>query len=271
MLIKLMKYDLMRKKNILLTSTAMFVLIELLLVFSLYKGNTWLIVFWIGSTILFAGTLIFVLYDNIKLLSDDLNTKSGYMLFLTPNHGYNIIGSKMIVGFIEAIIATVFLIIAFYINYTYANSLANGEFALFIKEIIEGFASEIRSVGITNFHLVSMIFGGVLEWFSFIATVYLAIILRKTLFSATKFKGFLSFIVFIALNIVISTVEQIAATGVMALLGYGDLITNPGVVEPSRIIGFVNLMIGLSNGINTAIIIGFFVACGYLLTKKIDL
>lgn len=271
MLIKLMKYDLIRKKNILLTSIAVFVLIEFLLLFSLYKGGGWIIVFVLGSIFLFAGAFLFVMYDNIKLLSDDLNTKSGYMLFLTPNHGYNIIGSKMIVGFIEVILATILIVIAFSINYTYANSLANGEFALMIKELIQGMSSEVRSVGINWFHYVSMAIAFVLKWFSFIVTVYLAIILRKTLFSAVKFKGFLSFVVFIALNIVASTAMQGVVAFAMAVGGYGDIIANAEVMEPERIVGFVNLMIGVSNGLNVVLIIGFFIASGFLLTKKVDL
>jgi len=111
----------------------------------------------------------------------------------------------------------------------------------------------------------------ILEWFAFIVTVYLAIILRKTLFSGVKFKGFLSFAVFVALNIAVSTVTQAVSVGVMTISNYGDLLTNPEVIEPERIVGFVNLMIGISNGLNLVVIVGFFIASGYLLTKKVDL
>lgn len=271
MLIKLMKYDLMRKKNTLLMSIAVFVLMELFLVFNLSRGEEGLVAFALGTTLLFAGTLIFVLYDNIKILSDDLNTKSGYMLFLTPNHGYNIVGSKMIVGFIEVIFATILLTIAFSINYTYANSIANGEFAVMVQELIKGFSLEIKEAGMTNFHVVLIMLGLVLEWFAFIVTVYLAIILRKTIFSAVKFKGFLSFVVFVALNIAINTVTQAILGGLMAVMGFGDIVTNSDAVDPEKVVGFVNVMIGVSNGLNLAIIIGFFIASGYLLTKKVDL
>ena len=258
MLSKLMKYEIVRKKNILLSSLAIFVLTELLLLFCLFKGGNWLVLFAVVAVFLFEGVYLFVLYDNIKLLSDDLNSRSGYMLFLTPNHGYNIVGSKMIVGFIELIISTILIILVIWFNYTYANYLFQNEVATLIYNGFDSIKDSLSSMGFGFWYYVSIILGFVLQWFFFITTVYLALILRKTLFSTVRFKGFLSLAMFVVLNIITNVIIQVVSFLAMILTGYGDLFTGAQEIPPERVLPFVNLMVTLSNGLNLIFIVLFF-------------
>lgn len=273
MIAKLMKYELIRKKTTFSMFLAVMLLMELAVVYLFYRetdtSTIWAIVLFF---FLLAFAAIFLVYDNIKLLSDDLNKKSGYMLFLTPNNGFRITASKMIIGLIEVLIVVVFLVGFFYVNFNVADSIfritVNPGFLEMKRESLI-FSQQYFGVGFW----VYMILSYAADWFTFIITVYLAIILRKTLFSNVRYKGLMSFLVFIAINIAIGVVSQIIFSGFFFASDIGGVIISgqDHIEDIGQFISFIKNAIHVGNVLNLLVAVGGFWLCGWLLTKKVDL
>lgn len=277
MLGKLIKYELIRKKNILMISASITFLVELFLLFMLYKGGGWIGGFITVSFLMIFGMAIFILIDNVNLLSSDLNKKSGYMLFLTPNHGYNIIGAKMIVGLIEALFGFTLVGIFCYINYKYASYIYYEDMPDMVKSVFESIVGMSNEYGVRWYHFALVIASQLVKWLTFITTVYLALILRKTLVANAKFKGIISFLIFVVLNIVMGTISQGIIAGYTRIVGMPENaleFASGGQVVAERvtdIIGYTTGLFVIITVISILFIGLFYWYSSYLLTKKIDL
>ena len=94
--------------------------------------NLFLLTRGVGGSMLFLVLSPIVLYvfylaDIIKMYSDDLNKKTGYMLFMTPNSGYKIISSKLLAAILEGFALVLIYFIFILINGTYIIISAGNE------------------------------------------------------------------------------------------------------------------------------------------------
>ena len=94
-MLNLIKYELIKKYK----------LFSIAILFSLGL-NVYLITTGAGGSIAFIAffpviAAILYIVDVIRMYSDDLNKRSGYMLFMTPNSGYKIVISKLVTSVIE--------------------------------------------------------------------------------------------------------------------------------------------------------------------------
>lgn len=273
MLMKLMKYELIRRKNSLAVFFGTLLTLEVVSLIAINRGGKWIVLFIGLMFFVIIGASLFVVYDNIKLLSDDLNNTSGYMLFMTPNHGYNITAAKMIIGFIEVTVTFLLVALLYYINFKYLDSLYNITTNTEVQMIFSGMTEVIKVAEISLIHIVYLILTYVLGWFVFITTVYISIILRKTLFSNSKFNGLFSFLIFVALNVLTGLAGQLISVGYIAISRYkGFMFSNIlPASDPVFFREFMMAIFNISNIINLVIVVGFFWGCGYLLTKRVDL
>nr|WP_300092736.1 hypothetical protein [Sedimentibacter sp.] len=192
-MLKLLKYEFIRKYK-LITMTLVSALV--LNLYLLTKG-----IAVSSSFLLFFPLILAVLYvsDVIRMYSDDLNKKSGYMLFMTPNSGYKIIMSKLAAAVIEGI-GMLFIYFVFI--------LVNGAFIIYqtrsfvdINEVMNDINTLLSgNIGINLGHVFVFLFAVLVFVIGFIVTVYTAMTIRKSIFSEIKFGGFLSFIIFLGLN-----------------------------------------------------------------------
>ncbi|MCT4597435.1 MAG: hypothetical protein N4A50_06100 [Vallitalea sp.] len=198
---KLMKYESLRKIKLLLISLVIIGLFEIGILFTIYKGGyslglTAFLIWFLG-----VGGLIFALVDSITMYSHDLHRKPGYMLFLTPNNSYKIIGSKLLISLIEVAVGAVIYVSLNMLNYSIIYRLYFNDPDSPARKIldfitnIEHFPSPSEALMI----LLSLI----VTWFTLILTIYLSITISKTLLSNVKFGGLFSFIFFIILYVII--------------------------------------------------------------------
>ena len=214
----------------------------------------------IGLFPLIAMTLFVV--DVISMYSRDLNNKSGYMLFMTPNSGYKIIISKLITAIAEGLLILLLYFIIILINSIYMGSLFNlnySEAFNFINKFLSG-NFQVNLGHVFVFLLTALVF-----IINFILSVYTAITIRKSIFSEIKFGGFLSFIIFIGINWLNSYV-----TGeLMSMLNplYESINQTQGMIPISQLL-YVLLPLIIILIVQCAIMT---FASGYLLEKKINL
>lgn len=255
-MLKLIKYEFMRKDKVIMV----FIISLIINLFMVLKLQTEGSAMFIGLFPLISMTLYIV--DIISMYSRDLNNKSGYMLFMTPNSGYKIIVSKLITAILEGLFILLFYFIIILINGIYMGSFYNinyNEVISFINMILSGYFR--FNLG----HVFVFLITALVFILNFILSAYTAITIRKSIFSEIKFAGFLSFIIFIAIN----WFTSFTAKKLIPMLNpYFESLTQvQGNLTATQLVYvFLPLMIVLI--IQCAIMT---VASGYLLEKKINL
>lgn len=105
-MIKLMKYEFLRRKSLLLGALLSIIVLEGIIVFTIFRedgfgGLT------IALTFLLTIGALLPLLNTVTKLYSDLKQKQGYMLFLTPQSANRIILAKTLYGAIETFISVV--------------------------------------------------------------------------------------------------------------------------------------------------------------------
>lgn len=204
---KLMKYELRKQafsKGIIL---ALLALTEVLFLYSALfdKEKT------LGISVVLLGmityaSILFVAFESILTYSNDLKTKRSYMLFLTPRSSYQIVGAKVFTSGIQVLITGfVFLLIGI------------GDAAIIIAkydvlaQVKDGIVQMIEQITKSNFELKSLIFVFLLvllSWISIITIAFFSITLSTTFLANKKFKGLVSFAIFIGINALYSFITN---------------------------------------------------------------
>lgn len=258
-MINLIKYDFLRKYK----------LISIILVSSLLLNLFLIFRYDIQGSVSFLGIYPFVMIilyviDIIKMYSDDLNKKSGYMLFMTPNSGYKIIVSKVITAILEGLFIALLYFIFIFLNAVYM--LIRQNITLVMSEIIESINQALSmSLGFNLGHVFVFLAVALLLAISFILTVYTSITIRKSIFSEIKFGGFFSFIIFLAINYLASSIGN----NILPLVSLPDNI----IVSNGNFISATSMLIGALPliALTSAEIIILALGSGYLLEKTINL
>ena len=100
-MMKLLKYELMRRKPLLLGAALMMLFVEGLALYGIYRGGNWNTLALVMTVLLAVGGLLLPFLDTVTKLYADYKQKQGYMLFLTPQSGTRILWAKAIFGAIE--------------------------------------------------------------------------------------------------------------------------------------------------------------------------
>ncbi len=141
---------------------------------------------------------------SIHVLSKDVNTKQSYMLFMTPNNSYKILGAKVIENCCSVIFSGLcFIALAtldlFLLTLRYDDLKGALDLMGFVMtDSFEGF--DYASFAMTDFAIV-------MSWVYLICLGYLAVVICATLLKGNRWNGFLSFIAFVVIAIIVSNIH----------------------------------------------------------------
>lgn len=197
--------------------------------------------------------ILFVFIIAIQSYSKELGSKYSYMTFMTPNTTYSIIGSKLLSTGLIALITTVIGVLLVVLDYNiFINQFPD------VKNIKEVFEQMLTVQG----YDLGDIFASVLVYFivlwlgifTWICVAYFAITLSATAFANKKFRGVISFVIFVVIAIIISRL-----TNSFPKLDLGS--------------GMVNKLLAplYSYILDIVVIICSFIASAILLEKKVSL
>ncbi|SKC65498.1 hypothetical protein [Maledivibacter halophilus] len=209
----------------------------------------------IFAVILSIGLFILYAVDVVQMYSQDINRKTGYMVFMTPNSGYTIIGSKVITALLEGFAMLIFFILVITLNSTIVHGIG------------EVFNMNFHNIDIPFNEVIINIFifltAVLLMFIEFLLTIYSAITIRKSILSNVKFKGLISFGIFLLLNYITGKIHTIPYN-VLDYSNYEPITKVPQVSDMLNI--FAPAMV-------TAIVLCGLLTLlsGYLLEKKINL
>ncbi len=254
----LIKFEFARKKTVFAVAALLTIIGQIFVLFKFFQldevarnisGEEIFGVF-LGATMVGFGILYLI--DIIFLFRNDLFKQEGYMLFMTPNNGYKILGSKLIFGLLEGL-----AIVIFYLGLLFLN-----------LKVMLGVPIDFEMIGINSVMIMTGIKGlilGVFTILEFALTVYLSFALFKSLFNNTRFKGLITFGIFVVINIVKTKFVEVIAN----LLGGG--ITTIDMMSGDMMLDAINTAMnyGLVATIISAIVL--FIGTGYLLEHRINL
>ncbi|SDH99200.1 hypothetical protein SAMN05421493_106115 [Pseudobutyrivibrio sp. 49] len=221
----LIKYEFRKSwkmKGLVLCFTAFF---ELLFLLGIWRLNEDLLAASCTGLVLttICGLFLIGVYG-IHILSKDINTKQSYMLFMTPNSSYKILGAKVIENCGSVLVSGVFFI---------ALSILDMMLLVVRYDDVQGLI-DLMSVAITgdvgNFNYQGFgmaCFDGVMGWVYLICLGYLAVVICATLLKGNRFNGLLSFVAFLVISLVVNHIHD-AIYGDLYIYSMTRLISNVG-------------------------------------------
>lgn len=254
-MLKLTKYEFRKNRTFFIIFGIGLVLLQIYFMISTHSGDEEHTI--MSSMLLFMYLMICyfsVFMFAISSYSKELNSKSSYLIFMTPNSALKIILSKMLAILIVGLVLLVLVCTLGYFDISmifdaYPNV---GNIAEFLDEILP-------ILGINTNELVISIFAAILQFiisfFSIVTLAYLAITLSATLLQNNKLKGLVSFVIFIVLSYLISFFSDMLPR----------LYSNP---ENILYVFISALPITIFNAI---IMIACIMGCAVLLEKKVSL
>ena len=222
-MLKLMKYELRKTwftKLILLGVTAVAEIIFLIGLYGRYEGTLA-----VGTFLLFIlafGGLLVIGIESVVVLHRDMNTRQGYMLFMTPNSCYRILGAKVLECGISILLtgAFFFALGALDVSLIFARQ---GMLSLMwqrIEETLSHMTFAGRPIRLDALALGSLSFNLIASWFATVMSAFLADVISSALLNGKKFNGLISFLIFVVLSWGLGKLISLAVGGITEMIPY---------------------------------------------------
>ena len=133
---------------------------------------------------------------SLTTFHQDLNTKQSYMLFMTPNSSYKILGAKVLENGLSIFLGGVFFALLGLGDLS-IMAAHEGDLMMVIdlfRTLLEGFQDYFT---ITPQNVIAVFFTILSNWLMILTTAYFAIVLSATFFAGKKFSGLISFVLFL--------------------------------------------------------------------------
>ena len=160
----------------------------------------------IGMVGLFFIALVGIFYigiESILILYKDITTRQSYMLFMTPNSSYKILGAKALENAFSVMLSGLFYSalgsLDLWLLFSKFGSIQ--DFLNLFQNIMVNFDSRLELSSRSVFTLLFMV---LCSWLMEIVTGYLAVVLSCTILSGRKGSGIISFLVYIAISFLLS-------------------------------------------------------------------
>ena len=139
---------------------------------------------------------------SLATLHRDMNTRQGYMLFMTPNSCYTILGAKVIECGLSLLAAGAFYLALGLLDFSLILGKDNNEqiWQMF-NDILTSINSQIR---LDDPHVSALVFCMLASWLCTITTAYLSDTIISSLLNGKKANWIITFVLFIVLNYGIS-------------------------------------------------------------------
>lgn len=205
---KLVKYELRKQlfsKVVILTLLA---LLEIGFLVGLFTENNDILATSAGLFIFLSiVTVCFVAFESIFTFSNDLKTKQSYMLFLTPNSTYKIVGAKILTSMLTIIVTAAAFLAVILLNVTIA--LAKYEMIGDFVKVIQEFMKQMMNAEVNYALVIAYVCYIVFNLIRILIVGMTSITLSATFLSNTKVKGIVSVAFFFGINYLTSKLASL--------------------------------------------------------------
>lgn len=252
---KLIKYEFIKNRVALLISLGFITFAEILFITGCVFENTVLAASSLVMFIIFGMLLFFTpLVIGITTYTKELSSKAGFLVYMTPNSTYRIVGSKFLFSLLLFIAYSGVFTGYVAIDVAYATSEG-----LNLYELFEGFESLFAIFGLNFGEILTstiiLIVGVLLTFLMYAAIYYLVYTLTATFLQNNKGRNIISTILFIVCIVILTKIKGMLPD--MTFLAENGSAILAGVL-PTIIMAIVVIAIS-------------WVSCGYMLEKKINL
>lgn len=210
----LLKYELKKRKNTLIVGAIALAAAEAFTLYQLKKENIPIVLFLMG--VMVVGVLLLVFLDVAIQYYNDFKKSQGTLLFLTPNSGGKIIGSKMLFGAMELLSGLI--ISGLFIWLT--NSIAVNMGYSGIGPIISSTVNDIGiTVGESNIWWVAtgFVFLVFLQYTASQSIAIMSVTLGRTVMSRNNYNWLWAVLFFIGVSFVVQTINGL----ILIPIGFG--------------------------------------------------
>lgn len=255
-MLKLVKYEFSKSRFILLIATVIFVILEgwYLINYALDDMETMGVA--AGFLTLAAIASFFMVFVmGIVSYSNELKSKQGYMIFMTPTSTLKIVLSKLVYVFFLGTVVIGIVGMATLFDFKLLADKMNQEFPILemLDLLDKAFGIDVLE-GITLIGL--QLLTSIMSFYSVVVMAYLAITFSATVLQNNKVREIISFVLFIVIVIALARVEEIMIT--KEITAVSTFVEALIYIVPSLIYNTVITVLGI-------------MGTTYLLDKKISL
>ena len=171
--------------------------------------------------VLFATVgIIYIGLQSALLLQRELNSKESYMLFMTPNSSYRILGAKILENLISILVTGAFFLILAGIDIAVATARINGLDGMMdmLNSLFNMQFNVSVSKGMIALNYIDLLVG----WICVIVIADFAVILSATVINGKKGNGIAAFAIFCVLawlqGVVVGLIPELANYNISLLL-----------------------------------------------------
>ncbi len=171
----------------------------------------------IGLGVLFIlgfASLFYFSFETIITYSNDLKTKQSYMLFLIPRNMYQVVGAKMVTTLLQILLMGA-AFAAIFVGDVFLICARYGEIEEMI-EMIKMMFEQISGIKVDLVLVIYVICEVLVIWIEFILMCMLAITLSTTLFANKRYKGVISFGIYVVLQLLVAKVAELVSNGIVS-------------------------------------------------------
>lgn len=210
----LLKYELKKTWALKLIILGITAAAEAAFLITLYLGSqdrgltvTCLLLFLIAM----GGTML-IGVQSVLTLHRDMNTKQGYMLYMTPRSSFQILGAKLLENGLSLALAGGFFFLLGFLDVTLLFSRMGS-----LEELWDLFRDFVRMIDeeiqLNAQSILCLVTELLASWLATVSIAYLADIISSALLNGKKMNGLLSFLFFILLTILLNWIQNRFRTG----------------------------------------------------------
>lgn len=242
-MLKLFKYELRKTRPAKLILLGITAVLECWFLYGLLKsdpGTATNAAIFLAMTAQLGTMLIGI--QSIVALHRDMNTKQGYMMFMTPHSNYAILGAKTLECTLSVALSGLFF---FLLGMLDVNLL----FAKFgsIQDLLDFFTNIIRTmrlrIPLDALSIAAFLLNFASAWIETVLIAFFADVIATALLKGKKLGGFLSFVLFILLTIAETkliglipmpdsvTARMLVRTGILAAISAALTVCTAAIME----------------------------------------
>ncbi len=271
-MLKLMKYEWLKQKSSKLLLAGFLLLAELLFLYGVItqgEGSITLGIVFL-SLVSMIG-LVVVGIEAIVTYYQDMKEKRGYMLFMTPNGMYSILGSKLLMGFFTVVLWTVLVLLLAFADVSLLVTRVAG-----VQELMNMFQAIMDDLFAVQFDWGSAVLAAlytIAEWAMTVTAAFLAVTISMTLLTTVKWKGLISFVIYVIINVATSYINNllIDLLGISTANAVSQTVQNTEeVISITASVDFSGITV-VTLIVNLVICVLCFLGSGMLLKKRLSL
>lgn len=220
------------------------------------------------------AAIIYVLITGVTTYSKEMKDRSAYLIFMTPNSGLKIMGSKFLFAFsnalffaaVYAVLATADVLMLLQKTQTYEDVIHD------INELMLSYGVHLDQIA---YAVLIVALYAVLSILSFMALTYLAVTLSHTLFRDKKWRGIATLALFFCLNWLVGQINGLLPNPLDVLVyteapGVAAITAHYGLQTTADIQQVLTAMLPQA-GVSFGVILVSLFGCAWLLDKKVSL